>query len=120
MGDVFAVSVFGGWRAFGRRLCDSCMRPPSRVLERCVDNNNNNNLQNKPAASEHLAVLRAMQLAKEEVAWVIEQCKSIQDAIAQKAGIDAHDMVAEDRAERGRRRIKSPQKSRIGGRFVTL
>ena len=92
---MFAVSVFGGWRAFGRRLCDSCMRPPSLVLESCLDNNNN--LQNKPAASEHLAVLRAMQLAKEEVAWVIEQCKSIQDAIAKKAGIDAHDMVAEDK-----------------------
>ena len=57
-------------------------------------------LQNKPAASEHLAVLRAMQLAKEEVAWVIEHCKSIQDAITQKADIDAHDMVAEDRKNR--------------------
>ena len=52
-------------------------------------------LQNKPAASEHLAVQRAMQLAKEEVAWVTEQCKSIQDAITQKADLYAHDMVAE-------------------------
>ena len=31
---------------------------------------------------------------------VIEQCKSIQDAIAQKADIDAHDMVAKDRKSR--------------------
>ena len=54
-------------------------------------------LQNEPAASELSAIQRAMQFAKEDVSWVTEECKTIQDAIAQKADADAYDMVADDR-----------------------